>query len=40
MVQAQERVITHVLGGIRRGLLKEVMFRLDFEGFHIVVEKI
>lgn len=39
MVQAQERVKTYVLGGIRRGLLREVIFRLDFEGFHIVVKK-
>lgn len=27
MVQAQERVKTHVLGGIRRGLLKEVSLK-------------
>ena len=36
MVQAQERVRTHALGGITRGLLKEVRLALDFEGFPLV----
>lgn len=36
MVQARERVRTHALGGITRGLLKEIRLALDFEGFPLV----